>query len=90
MDNNIVKNHQVGRFEISRDLINKSPDIVLAFMSSVLVVEATAHFYPDTIEYIGYSHYFEPVPEGSVCPLYTWALEMTENGDVVNISATRK
>jgi hypothetical protein len=77
------ENRRVGRFEISRKLIEDRPDIVRSIMGRCIVIRCETIYYTDAIEYTALSPDFNEVPEGRTIPRYV--IEVSENGGATHI-----
>jgi len=63
-----------GIFFVKRIDILQDQTFVEYIMRECIVIEATNHFYNETIEYIAYSDQFDVVPMGERCPNYEWGM----------------
>ena len=61
---------RIGRFSISREFVDKNPEVVLAIMGRVIVVRCEMMYQHDELEYIALSPYFDELPPGMITPKY--------------------
>ena len=61
---------RIGRFRITREMIEKEYLNCVRVMEGIVVIRAEHMLETDTVEYIAISKYFEPVPVGQLAPLY--------------------
>lgn len=67
----MIKNRFIGRFSISRSMINDHPVDVLRCMQNMIVLEARPDPVRDCFEYTAInSRLFDAVPIGGLCPEY--------------------
>ena len=67
----MIKNRFVGRFSISRRMINDCPSDVLRCMQNMIVLEAHPNPISDKFEYMAINPgLFGPVAIGELCPEY--------------------
>jgi hypothetical protein len=79
------ENRRVGRFEISRKLIEDRPDIIRTIMGRCIVIRCETIYYTDAIEYTALSPDFDEVPEGRTIPRYV----IEVSGDETHIEFRR-
>ena len=70
---------KIGKFEIHRDLIDKSPKAVMAVMAKVIVLRAECLLHRDVIEYFAYSEEFEETEAGKMPPEYSVRVDIVFN-----------
>lgn len=63
-------NQHNGRFSMSRQLIERDPEIARAIMERCIVVRCEMVYIYDTLEYIALSLDFDEVPKCEVAPEY--------------------
>ena len=78
--------NKVGRFSISADLINQSPDIIMMVMGRCIITRAEYIIIYDYIDYDAFSPDFDEVEEGAITPKYTIAITHDEDGTIDKIS----
>lgn len=59
-----MKNRRIGKFRISRDLIEDSPQAVRELMGRCIVIQAMYSFAIDDVEYIALCDDFDEIDEG--------------------------
>lgn len=67
---NCVAERRLGRFTISTNVIDTSPEIVMLCLSKVVVVRAEMMFAEQYVEYTGFSPLFDKLAIGALIPLY--------------------
>ncbi len=78
--NELIRQHRVGRFNISRDALGYSTGTQLcSLFGNFIIVRAEHMFVLNHIEYEAFSALFEPCDYGSVPPEY--ALTITQEPD---------
>jgi hypothetical protein len=60
----------LGKFRISRELIQKSPEAALAVLEGCLVVRAELQWESDAIEYVALHPDFDELQPGEIAPTY--------------------
>ncbi len=79
----MIKDRHIGRFSISRRLINDYPSAVLDFMRGMIVIEASLDACSDCFRYTAINaSLFRGVPIGEIAPEYM--LEYDSNNSVVD------
>jgi hypothetical protein len=63
-------NRRLGRFHVSRELLNQQPEKLKPIFANVIVVEAQMRWVSDSVEYLAMSDRFERVPYGQMAPFY--------------------
>jgi len=66
---------RVGKFYISRQLIEDNPTLVKEILSTTIVVRAEMLYESDVVSYVGLSHLFDPTPLGATAPYYKPIIE---------------
>lgn len=61
---------RLGRFRVSRWLLRTRPSMFHAIFAQVVIVDVSAKWEPDCVEYLALSAHFETLPEGTRPPLY--------------------
>ena len=81
---------KLGRFSITRDMIDTSPDMVAGAMSGMLVVRAELQYHSDAIAYIAMSDFFDFVPLHGQVPEYEANVRASKikDGDDIKIVST--
>jgi hypothetical protein len=87
---NIVLERRIGTFSCTSHMIERFPDAVLAIMQHVIVVDVIHDIVDDIVIYVGYSHFFDPVPENQIPTEYTWIVERDRNNNVDHIRVSAK
>lgn len=72
--------HRRGRFKITSDLINDSPETAMRVFGKMIIVRAEHSFVNDIIEYDAYSPLFRALSEGEKAPFYDF--EVDDEGPV--------
>ena len=75
-----MKNKNVGRFQISLELLEREPYIVRCILSRVIVTRAETLHHIGAIEYIAISDEFSKVPEGN--KILDYIVKISENTGV--------
>jgi hypothetical protein len=65
-----MRDRRLGRFAMSRQLVELDPETARAVMGRVIVVRCEMMYASDTLEYIAVSPDFDEVRHGSVVPEY--------------------
>ena len=63
-------NRRIGRFAMSRVLVERDPETARAVMGKCVVVRCEMMYAHDTLEYMALSPEFDEVPEGMISPEY--------------------
>ncbi len=63
-------NRRIGRFAMSRQLVERDEEIARAVMGRCVVVRCEMMYMDNTLEYVAISPDFDVVPEGTVVPEY--------------------
>ena len=63
-------NKRIGRFAMSRQLVEQDSEIARAVMGRCIVVRCEMMYWHDTLEYMALSPDFDEVPQGTVTPEY--------------------
>ena len=61
---------RIGRFEMSRELIERDPETARAIMGRCIVVRCEMMYEHDTLEYVALSPDFDEVQQGMIAPEY--------------------
>lgn len=61
---------RIGKFSISRRLIEDAPDTCLLVMAKVIVIRAEMLFESNSVEYVALSQLFDEVPQDCESPTY--------------------
>lgn len=61
---------RIGRFAMSRQLVERDPDTARAVMGRCIVVRCEMMYAPSTLEYMALSPDFDEVPQGMIVPEY--------------------
>lgn len=80
-----MKSKRIGKFSITRDLIDAAPEAVRRLvMSNVIVLRAELMAHMDAIEYIAISDEFEEVEPGMMPPDYvvTITTHYSDSGEI--------
>lgn len=75
----IIASRQLGKFELTPELINENPDVVMLVMGTCIVLECTASFVKNSLCYIAISPAFEELEEGMEIPSYDVAYDEDTN-----------
>jgi hypothetical protein len=67
---------KVGKFSVSRRVIDEQPALARKLMRDIIIVRAEMSYVQDSIEYIGICDEFEPISELTPVPEYN----ITKNG----------
>lgn len=65
-----ITDRRIGRFAISVLNINENPEAISDILGTCIVLEATASFVTDTINYTAISPGFDELNNGEVVPEY--------------------
>lgn len=76
---------RIGRVKMTRALVMASECELTCFFAHFVPVGITVDLISDTVEYIGFSKLFRPVPEGSEAPVYT--VGFSRIGDVTILNS---
>ena len=63
-------NQRIGRFAMSRQLLERDPETSRAVMGRCIVVRCEMMYAHDTLEYMALSPDFDEVPQGAIVPEY--------------------
>lgn len=63
-------NKRIGRFAMSRHLVERDPETARAVMGRCIVVRCEMIYEHDTLEYVALSPDFDEVPHGMIVPEY--------------------
>ena len=63
-------NRRIGRFSMSRQLMERDPEIARSVMGRVIVVRCEMMYHTDTLEYMALSPDFDEVPQNEIAPAY--------------------
>ena len=63
-------NRRIGRFAMSRQLVERDPETARAVMGRVIVVRCEMMYETDTLEYMALSPDFDEVPQNKIAPSY--------------------
>ena len=63
-------NRRIGRFAMSRQLVERDPETARAVMGRVIVVRCEMMYETDTLEYMALSPDFDEVPQNEIAPAY--------------------
>lgn len=77
---NILSNRRLGRFSISLEIIDDSPEVVQGILGSGIVIGAEVNMATGTIEYLMLNDDFEEVPDAQEAPVYDLKVEEREDG----------
>lgn len=61
---------RIGRFAMSRELVERDPETARAVMGRCIVVRCEMMYTHDSLEYMAISPDFDEVPEGTIAPEY--------------------
>lgn len=61
---------RIGRFAMSRQLVEHDPETARAVMGRVIVVRCEMRYHSDTLEYVALSPDFAEVPQNMIAPEY--------------------
>ena len=78
---------RTGKFYVSLDFIQKTPEQCMSIMQNFLVVDARANIVTDRVEYFAMSPLFDIVEFGDATPEYR--IEITSSGDGSPVKAVR-
>ncbi len=86
-----MNNRNLGRVEISRELIEDEPERAAEVFKllNFVPVRAECLFYNGTVEYIAISDRFETVPEGNLIPEYKLDISEDEDGKIASVKAEK-
>ena len=70
MPTNFVTENRIGRFDIDYDVMEDTPDSVVAVLRDMIIIEATHNFRSRRIEYIAYCPRFDVVASSGLTPWY--------------------
>lgn len=74
---------RVGRFFVSRVLVDDNPEMILPVMARCVVVDCKLHFVNDKFEYVALSPDFDIKPPAEIVPEYSVMIEMVDDLPVV-------
>ena len=85
---NVVKQNRIGRFTVSKAMIEEAPDKLLrSFFGRFIIARAEFIYHSSTFDYIAYSEYFNKCNPQQKIPLYD--LTITEKkGQIINLKTT--
>lgn len=63
-------NRRIGHFALSRELVERHPEMARAVMGRCVVVRCEMMYANDALEYMALSPDFDEVPPGMTVPLY--------------------
>jgi len=89
MSNHTCRLAFVGRFQLNREMICNSADVVQALLSQGIIVRAEALAHADSIEYIMYApQFFRELTPGEQVPNYDFTIDefISEAGESVGYS----
>jgi hypothetical protein len=69
-----------GKILIYGEIVDNKPEDVMEILSHIVVVRAEFEFLYGGVYYYGYSHLFDPIPEGEIAPEYDITLVRTGSG----------
>jgi len=77
---------RVGRFKINANILEDQRGLLMAVLSSCLIVRVEHLYYSNEIEYIAYCAEFDAVPLCNITPLYRLVIgeEFQEYSGVAN------
>ncbi|MBK6322361.1 hypothetical protein [Candidatus Aalborgicola defluviihabitans] len=86
-------NRRIGRFAMSRQLVERDPETARAVMGRVIVVRCEMMYMYNTLEYMALSPDFDEVPEGMIAPEYD--VHISDSGSRIefkrsNVCAVRR
>lgn len=61
---------RIGRFVMSRELVERNPETARAIMGRCIVVRCEMMYHIDTLEYVALSPDFDELPQGMIVPEY--------------------
>lgn len=73
---------RLGRFQITRHLMETEPEMVMQLMGNMIVLEARMCMggYFDSVEYQAASPLFDPIEPGYIIPTYTLGFIKQDDG----------
>lgn len=66
---------RLGKFYVSRPLVDEAPEMVMHVMARCVIVECSVHYIGNRFEYWAISPDFEEVPLGQIIPEYSVLIE---------------
>ena len=63
-------NKRIGRFAMSRELVERDPETARAVMGRCIVVRCEMMYHMDALEYVALSPDFDELPQGMIAPEY--------------------
>ena len=77
--------NRIGKVSISHDLLTSmSKRRLNLFLKDFVIIRAESLFYNKTIEYVGFSPYFESIKEGHLPPGYKLSIFTDNKGKIIN------
>lgn len=80
-----MKDRRIGKFTISKHMIDECPLQVLAVMKDMIIIRAEFLYYSDEVEYVGIHPSFEVKPDGEVPRSYTADIKARSDGTVDSV-----
>ena len=74
---------RIGKFYVSRSIVDESPEMVMPVMARCVIVECQLHYIGNRFEYFAVSPDFDEVPLGMITPEYSVLIEMIDDLPVV-------
>lgn len=71
---------RIGRFYLSRRLVEERPDLIMKLMGKLIIVRAECLFWNDEMEYLALCSDFPVVQEG--CKPTEMTINLYEDGDI--------
>lgn len=71
--------NRMGKFKISRPLIESNPEGVIEALKDVLIVKVDNDFMINTLIYAGYSKHFDILEPGEIAPNYIVGIDENKN-----------
>jgi hypothetical protein len=79
---------RIGRFALSRQLVERDPETARAVMGRVIVVRCEMMYPTDTLEYMALSPDFDDVPQGMIVPEYE--VHISEGGSRIEFKRSNQ
>lgn len=83
-----MQDRRIGKFTISRHIVDECPDVARAVLRDVLIVRAEAMWHMDRIEYVGAHPAFAAKPDGEMPPEYMPEIKARGDGSVESVKWT--
>lgn len=84
-----MRDRRIGKFSLTRHVIDECPDVARAVLRDVLIYRAEAMWHADVIEYVGAHPSFAVKPDGEVAPEYMAEIKTRGDGAVERVTWKR-